>query len=59
MTYSNSYLQNIMFRCHRILLSGCLAYKDKCILNNVEYSQKKSIDDKIIEIGAISIKSKL
>jgi hypothetical protein len=59
MTYSNHYLQNIMLRCHRMLVSGCLPYKDKCILNNVDYVQKKAVDDKIIEIGTICIKSKL
>lgn len=41
-----------------MLVSGCLPYKDKCILNNVDYVQKKAVDDKIIEIGTICIKSK-
>lgn len=42
MTFSNSHLQNIMFRCHRMLLAGHAGYKDKCVINNVDYVVKKS-----------------
>ena len=49
MTFSNSHLQNIMLRCHRALLSGLSTYKEKCILNDVEYSQKKSLDEEYVK----------
>lgn len=33
-----------MLRCHRMLLSGHPGYKDKCVINNVDYVSKKSVD---------------
>lgn len=59
MTFSNPALQNVMLRCHRILVAGCPAYKDKCIVSTVDYTPKKLIDDKLIEAGGICMKSKL
>ena len=42
-----------------MLLSGCLAYKDKCVITNVDYLPKKALDDKFIEIAAIYMKSRM
>jgi len=59
MTFSNSHIQNVLLRCHRMLISGCPPYKDKCVVSNVEYTAKKSIDDKIMEPNYLCLKSRL
>lgn len=59
MTFANPQVQNVILRCHRILLTASQPYKDKCIVNNVEYVPKKTVDEKVVELASICIKSKL
>lgn len=33
-TFSNSHLQNLIFKCHRILLNGLPSYKERCIISS-------------------------
>lgn len=51
MTFSNSHLQNVMLRTHRGLLSGLPTYKEKCILNEVEYTNKKTAEETFVKDG--------
>ena len=56
-TFSNFHLQNLIFKCHRILLSSLPSYKEKCVLSSTEYISKKSIEEKFVEIDSFVFKS--
>lgn len=58
MTFSNLQLQNVLMRCHRILYSGHIGYREKCLVNNVDYIPRKSLDDKLAEPNVVCIKSR-
>ena len=57
MTFSNSHLQNVILRCHRGLLLGLPSYKEKCTLSEVEYSQKKALDEEYVKKNSFLMKS--
>ena len=56
-TFSNSHLQNLIFKCHRILINGLPSYKEKCILSSTQFNPKKSATDKFVEKETFAIKS--
>jgi hypothetical protein len=56
MTFANWHLQNTMLRCHRILHTAHLPYREHCVLSTVECVHKKG-DAKVGEIGSVVMKS--
>lgn len=57
MTFSNSHLQNVLLRLHRGLLSGLPIYKEKCVLSEVDYVNKKALDDTYVKKDTFIMKS--